>query len=99
MSSNAVCVARGALDEALPHYRRALALKEQLLGPEHPDVALTLNNLALLRKQQGEFAEAAQLYSRALGIFEQTLPAEHPRRTTCRANFAKLERVRGKRVS
>jgi len=86
-----ICAARGALDEALSHYQRALALKEQLLGPQHPDVALTLNNLGLLRKRQGEFSEAAQLYRRALSIFEQTLHAEHPRLKTCRANYAKLE--------
>ena len=29
-------------------YRRALSIKESLLGRDHPDVALSLNNLALL---------------------------------------------------
>jgi hypothetical protein len=36
------------LAEAEPLYRRALAITEKSFGPEHPDVAIRLNNLALL---------------------------------------------------
>ncbi len=41
-----VCPGRGAQAERL--YHRALAIKEQVLGSQHPDVAMTLNNLAVL---------------------------------------------------
>lgn len=34
------------LTEAEPLYRRALAIQEKALGPEHADVAVSLNNLA-----------------------------------------------------
>jgi tetratricopeptide (TPR) repeat protein len=37
----AAMAARGALREAEEHYRRALAIKEELLGVDSPDVALT----------------------------------------------------------
>jgi tetratricopeptide (TPR) repeat protein len=49
-------------------YRRALVLKEKLLGANHPDVALTLNNLAVLCKQEGRYDKAAALYQRALAV-------------------------------
>ena len=36
----------GKYAEAEPLHRRALAMREKALGPEHPDVAQSLNNLA-----------------------------------------------------
>ena len=49
--------------------KRALAIREKALGPEHPDVAISLNNLALLLlRHQGRYAEAEPLYKRALAI-------------------------------
>jgi hypothetical protein len=35
-------------------FKRALAIQEQALGPNHPDVALTLNNLAIVYKDEGK---------------------------------------------
>jgi tetratricopeptide (TPR) repeat protein len=37
-----------------------------LVGPEHPDVAQSLNGLAVLYYQQGRYADAEPLYRRAL---------------------------------
>ena len=81
------------VEEAATAYDRALALKEKLLGPDHPDVAMTLNNLAVLRRAQGEHAEAAALYRRALSAFERALGKRHPKAVACRANHARLLRV------
>jgi CHAT domain-containing protein len=39
---------QGRYAEAIPLAEQALAIREQALGPEHPDVATSLNNLALL---------------------------------------------------
>ena len=39
-------------------YERALAIREKALGPDHPDVATSLNNLPLLHRAQGRYAEA-----------------------------------------
>ena len=41
------------------------------LGPEHPDTATSLNNLALLLEQQGRYVEAEPLFRRALAISEK----------------------------
>jgi Tetratricopeptide repeat len=32
-------------------HERALAIREKVLGPEHPDTAASLNNFALLHRQ------------------------------------------------
>ncbi len=53
--------------------KRALALAESELGPHHPEVGTTLNNLAGLYHYQGRTAEAEPLYKRSLGILEKTL--------------------------
>ncbi len=40
--------AQGKYAEAEPLHKRALAIFEKALGPHHPSVAHSLNNLALL---------------------------------------------------
>ena len=45
--------AQGKLVEAEPLYQRALTILEKSLGPEHPNVAAGLNNLASLLKVNG----------------------------------------------
>ena len=43
---------QGRLDEAGPLFERSLAIREKVLGPDHPDVAQSLNNRALLLQDQ-----------------------------------------------
>src|SRR5690348_4739037 len=63
----------GRFDAAVPLAGRALLLREKALGPEHPDVALSLNNLAELYRAKGEYDKAEPLYQRALRILEKEL--------------------------
>jgi tetratricopeptide (TPR) repeat protein len=44
-----------------------------LVGPEHPDVAQSLNGLAVLYYQQGRYADAEPLYRRALAVRDKAL--------------------------
>jgi hypothetical protein len=46
---------------------------EKALGPDHPDVATSLNNLAALFRAQGRDAEAQPLFERTLATSEKTL--------------------------
>ena len=39
---------QGRYADAEPLYKRSLAIREKALGPDHPDVATSLNNLAEL---------------------------------------------------
>jgi tetratricopeptide (TPR) repeat protein len=52
---------RGQFWEAEPLWISALALCEQLLGPEHPDTLSSLNNLAILYDDQGKYEQAEPL--------------------------------------
>lgn len=63
---------------AQPYYERALAIREQALGPTHPATATSLNNLAILCYYQGKLQAAAALMQRALDIREQVLGPHHP---------------------
>lgn len=60
-------IARGALDEALAHLQRGLALAEEA-GDESCQ-ARCLNLIGVIHKQCGDFARARDLLSQSLGIF------------------------------
>src|SRR5260370_13210622 len=68
-------------EQAKPLYQRALTIREQVLGPNHPDTALSLNNLAPLYRWQGSSDQVKPLYQRALAINEQALGPNHPHTT------------------
>ena len=59
-------------------YRRALAINEAALGPNHPEVATNLNNLAGLLREERDYAGAEPLYRRSLAIREAALGPNHP---------------------
>ncbi len=61
----------GKYSEAIPLAQRLLADMEKAYGPDHRDVAASLNNLALLYGDQGQDADAEPLYKRALTILEK----------------------------
>ena len=60
--------AQGKYTEAEPLFRRALAVWEKALGPEHPNVAMALENYAALLRKTNRAAEAAKLEARAQAI-------------------------------
>ena len=53
-----------SLFAAEPLFRRALAIYEQALGPNHPDTVTCLNNLAYLLEEKGNLGEAEELRKR-----------------------------------
>ncbi len=70
--------------------QRGLKIFVSVYGPEHPDVARTLANLANVQQQLGEL-DAARLYiGRAAGVFERSLGPDHPDTKQARAHFESL---------
>ena len=53
-------------------------MREQALGPEHPDVATSLNGLAMVYHEEGKYTDEEPLLRRALAIREKVLGPEHP---------------------
>ena len=84
--------ATNRLAEAEPLLRRALAIDEKSFGPEHPNVANRLNNLAGLLSATNRLAEAEPLFRRALAITEKSFGPEHPNVATGLNNLAELLR-------
>ena len=66
--------ARGDLAAADGHYARALAIRESLLGRQHPLVARVEFGLGRLRWRQDRLDESEAAYGRALAIDERTSP-------------------------
>jgi tetratricopeptide (TPR) repeat protein len=58
-------------------WREAASIIETQLGPDHPDTARSLNNLAGLLQAQGDLSGARPLYERALAICEKVLGPDH----------------------
>jgi len=83
--------ATNRLDQAEPLMRRALKIDEDSFGPDHPDVAIDLNNLAGLLKATNRLDQAEPLMRRALKIFEDSLGRDHPNTQTVRNNLKYLK--------
>jgi tetratricopeptide (TPR) repeat protein len=87
---------RARYAEAEPLFQRALHIREQQLGSEHPEVASSLNGLGSLYYWQGKFGKAEPLLQRALLIFEQQLGPEHVDTAYPLNGLANLYRMQGK---
>lgn len=74
-----------------------MALREaERCGPQTICVATSLNNLAILRRAQGQYTQAEPLLQRALTITEHTLGTEHPRVAMSLNNLAELYQLEGR---
>ena len=82
--------------EAIPIARRLLELLQKDLGPEHPDVAQSLNNLAMLYVEQRGYSDAEPLYKRSLAIYEAKLGKDHPDVASTLNNLANVYELQGK---
>ncbi|MFN7924418.1 MAG: tetratricopeptide repeat protein [Bryobacteraceae bacterium] len=82
--------------QAEPLYRRALAIQEKALSPRHPEVGVTLNNLAGVVGASGRLAQAELMLTRAVSILETTLGPNHARVAAACSNLGDLEAALGK---
>ena len=68
----------GLRTEALRAHQQALALKEKMLGSDHPDVGISESNLAIVLLELGRNAEALTHNDRATRLLMAGLGADHP---------------------
>lgn len=86
----------GKYDAAAATATKALEVAEQNAGPNHPDVANSLNNLAAVYKVQGRYDQAEPLYRRALAIFEGIPGPTHPDVANALNNLGALYATQGR---
>jgi CHAT domain-containing protein/Tfp pilus assembly protein PilF len=85
----------GKFSEAVPIAAKALNLREQIFGPQHPEVAKSLNNLGDLYRMTGDFAKARPLLERAVAMFEKEPGIDERGLANCLNNLAVLYRESG----
>ncbi len=77
-------------------HEQILAVREQLLGNDHPDTQGSRNNLAMAYLEAGQVAKAIMLNEQVLADREQLLGAEHPDTVASRNNLALSYREAGR---
>ena len=87
--------AEGDYTGAKAAFQRALTINEKVVGPDHPKVAISVNNLGGVLRAEGDYAGAKAAYQRALTILETTFGADHPNAKTVRRNLDELNENNG----
>ena len=77
-NSGLLCHNRGAYDEALENYKKALDIRLKVLEPDHPDVATSYNNIGSVYADQGIYDKALEYYKKSLDIRLKVLEPDHP---------------------
>ncbi len=86
---------RGDYESAERLLRMALAIQKASHGPTHPDLANTLNNLAVVCERQEKLDDAEDGYRRAHAIALASLPPGHPVIATSLRNLVDFCGARG----
>jgi tetratricopeptide (TPR) repeat protein len=79
----------------LPLCEEALRIRQAAMDPEHPDIARSLTNIALLRLELKDDAVEA-LFQRALEIRRLRLPPDHPDLATSLSNLGEWLEAHGR---
>eukprot|EP00752_Nemacystus_decipiens_P007317 g6548.t1 len=87
---------QGKYVDAEPLFGRCQAIEENVLAPDHQDLAITLNNRAGMLSRQGKYSDAKPLYERSQAILEKALGVEHTEVAQLLHNRAGLLESEGK---
>jgi len=86
----------GLLGRAKSLIDSALQIRRELLPPQHPDLAASLDSAGLLAIRQRRYQEAEKLLTEALAAREQALGSSHPELGATLAHLALLYREQGR---
>jgi hypothetical protein len=73
---------------------RALGILEEVLGPDHPEVGLTLHNLGVAQLNAGLTDEAGSTLRRSRHVLEASLPLGHPQLDAVNSALDLVDNVR-----
>jgi eukaryotic-like serine/threonine-protein kinase len=88
----------GDEDQAVQAMKRALALKEKALGPEHPDVSRSEGNLGMFLQALGRHQDALAHLTRARAAEEKSLGQSHPEVAIALVNTGEILNALGRTV-
>lgn len=87
---------RGRIAEADPLLHQALEIRKRVLGIEHFDTTVSLNDVALLYHAQGKYEQAEPFYLSALQVRKTLRGPDHPDTAAILHNLAVLYHAQGK---
>ncbi|WP_216908923.1 CHAT domain-containing tetratricopeptide repeat protein [Synechococcus sp. CCY 0621] len=82
--------AKGLYGQAAALWEKILAWREKVQGPDHLDMAASLDILSRLHSNQGAYAKAQPLLIRSLAIRNKVLGPDHPLTALSLHNLAQL---------
>jgi CHAT domain-containing protein/Tfp pilus assembly protein PilF len=85
-------------DAALVAAKQALAIRETLLGASHPDVGMSLYDLAYIYGQKKSYIKSEALYKRAIETFEKAGGQAHPYVALAASGLASLYDVQEEHI-
>jgi tetratricopeptide (TPR) repeat protein len=77
-------------------HEQTLTARERVLGPDHPDILASRNNLAVAYQAAGRTEEAIGLDEQVLAARERVLGPDHPDTLTSRNNLAVAYQAAGR---
>ena len=86
---------QGQFENGVMAAKEQMAIRQELLGGDHPLIGESLNNLAILVQRQGKYAEAEPLYREALAIQKAYFGEAHPNIASFLNNIGGLLQQRG----
>src|SRR5437773_249410 len=83
----------GHYSAAIPVAEQAVAIRERVFGPEHPDTATAINYLGRLHRFAGNYLQAEAFLKRGLAIREKVFGPNHPDVASSLINLAAVYHV------
>jgi|GEM_PF-3580647 len=74
-------------DKALEYYGKALEIRRQVLGENHPNTATCYDNIGVIWYKKDNYDKALENLEKALAILRQVLGENHPDIATCYNNI------------
>ena len=92
-----ILVRRGDLAGAERHLQQSLSLYRDILGEQHPSLAVALNNLSEVHMRRGDYQPAESLYHQAQAILVAASGPTHPNVGVVHNNLGDVLRRLGRR--
>ena len=86
---------QGEYEKALEYYKKALNIRKEKLGKEHPDTATIYNNIAVIYHNQGKYGKALAYHTKALIVFKINPGEDHPDTATIYNNIGSIHYKQG----
>jgi tetratricopeptide (TPR) repeat protein len=82
----------GDLEKALEFQLKALGIREEVLNKNHPDLAQSYNNLAMIYLDMKKYRKALTFGEKAVTILQHLFPNGHPKLDKFKKNLELIKK-------